>query len=180
MALIKQGRVVDDPWTKVSGDATPPAAGAILVPYALWEQQRESLLTRNGPIGIALAGDQSPALIEADLARFELIALEFPTFKDGRAYSQARLLRERYGFTGELRATGDVLRDQFLFLHRCGFDAFEVTATRQRRGLGGGPIGNFRHLSAGNRRPDTRQRLAAVPAGRRLARSGAHRRQSHR
>lgn len=126
MALIKQGRVVDDPWTKVSGDATPPAAGAILVPYALWEQQRESLLTRNGPIGIALAGDQSPALIEADLARFELIALEFPTFKDGRAYSQARLLRERYGFSGELRATGDVLRDQFLFLHRCGFDAFEV------------------------------------------------------
>ncbi|MDH3700167.1 MAG: DUF934 domain-containing protein [Alphaproteobacteria bacterium] len=129
MALVKQGRIVDDPWTKVSEGVTPPAAGAILVPYALWERQRESLLTRNGPIGIALAGDHPPALIEADLARFELIALEFPTFKDGRAYSQARLLRERYGFTGELRATGDVLRDQFLFLHRCGFDAFEVTAT---------------------------------------------------
>lgn len=126
MPLVKQGRIVDDPWIKVPEDATPPATGAILVPYATWERQRESLLLRNTPLGIALAGDQPPGLIEADLARFELIALDFPTFKDGRAYSHARLLRERYGFTGELRATGDILRDQFLFLHRCGFDAFEV------------------------------------------------------
>lgn len=126
MPLIKLGQIVDDPWIKISGDETPPATGAILVPYALWEQQRETLLARNAPLGIALAGDQPPTLVEADLARFELIALEFPTFKDGRAYSHARLLRERYGFTGELRATGDILRDQFLFLHRCGFDAFEV------------------------------------------------------
>jgi uncharacterized protein (DUF934 family) len=127
MLLIKQGRIVDDPWLKLAEDGTVPATGAILLPYSVWEQQRETLHSRNGPIGIALAGDQPPALIEADVARFELIVLDFPTFKDGRAYSQARLLRERYGFTGELRATGDILRDQFLFLHRCGFDAFEVT-----------------------------------------------------
>ncbi len=126
MPLIKKGQIVGDPWIKVSEDETPPPAGAILIPYALWEQQRETLLVRNTPLGITLRSDQPPALIEGDLTRFELIALDFPTFKDGRPYSHARLLRERYGFTGELRATGNILRDQFLFLHRCGFDAFEV------------------------------------------------------
>jgi uncharacterized protein (DUF934 family) len=64
--------------------------------------------------------------LEPVLGRLALVALVFPTFKDGRAYSQARSLRERFGFRGEIRATGDVLRDQFLFLHRAGFDSFEV------------------------------------------------------
>jgi len=76
---------------------------------------------------LKISNDTSLADVKCDLAGFSTIILEFPAFKDGRAYSQARLLRERYGFTGEIRARGDVLRDQLLFMARCGVDAFEFT-----------------------------------------------------
>jgi len=84
------------------------------------------LTGRNAPIGIRLASDESPEEIADDLARFGLIALEFSKFTDGRAYSAARILRERYGYRGELCAVGNVLRDQLLFMRRCGFDAFDM------------------------------------------------------
>ncbi|MCH8809777.1 MAG: DUF934 domain-containing protein, partial [Proteobacteria bacterium] len=87
---------------------------------------REALLQRNAPLGIRLRSDQPPKLVLDDLDRFAVVALEFPKFGDGRAYSYARLLRERYGYRGELRAVGNVLRDQALFMLRCGFDAFEL------------------------------------------------------
>ena len=70
-------------------------------------------------------------VVTNDLDRLALIALDFPVFRDGRAYSHARLLRERFGFDGEIRATGNVLRDQFLFMHRCGFDAFVIADPAQ-------------------------------------------------
>lgn len=126
MPLIKDGRLIDDPWTPVADTATLPAEGALLVSYATWTANREALLRRNAPLGIRLESNQSPALIADDLDRFDLIALDIPVFKDGRAYSYARLLRERYGYAKELRAVGNVLRDQYSFLHRCGFDTFEV------------------------------------------------------
>ena len=84
------------------------------------------LLARGAPLGVRLKSSELAKELGDDARLLELVALEFPTFRDGRAYSSARLLRERYGFSGELRAVGDVLRDQFLFMHRCGFDAFEV------------------------------------------------------
>jgi len=127
MAVIRDGRVVtDDPWTAVGEDALLPDGAAVLVPYEIWARRRDELRRRNGRAGVRLASDQPPHLLAGDLDRIELIALDFPSFRDGRAYSQARLLRERYGYAGELRATGQVLRDQFLFMHRCGFDSFEV------------------------------------------------------
>lgn len=126
MPLIKDGQLLDDPWTVVADDEKPSADGALLVSYATWTKNREALLRRNAPLGIRLDSDQSPALIADDLDRFDLIALDIPVFKDGRAYSYARLLRERYGYAKELRAVGNVLRDQYHFLHRCGFDTFEV------------------------------------------------------
>lgn len=126
MPLIKDGRLFDDPWTVVVDGAALPADGALLVSYATWSDNRDVLLCRNAPLGIRLDSDQSPALIANDLDRFDLVALDIPVFKDGRAYSYARLLRERYGYAKELRAIGNVLRDQFHFLHRCGFDTFEV------------------------------------------------------
>lgn len=76
---------------------------------------------------LKISNDTSLASIKCDLAGFSTIILEFPAFKDGRAYSQARLLRERYGYTGEIRARGDVLRDQLLFMARCGVNAFEFS-----------------------------------------------------
>jgi uncharacterized protein (DUF934 family) len=126
MPLIKNGEIVQDPWSEATADAPLPEVDALLVPYALWKEHREELMKRNGKLGVRLAADQPPQLIAGDLDRLDLVALEFPTFRDGRAYSYARLLRERYGYRKELRAVGNVLRDQFLFMHRCGFDAYEI------------------------------------------------------
>lgn len=115
-----------DQWVWV-GDAEPvPDNAPAVVTFGRWREERAGLSRRHAALGIQLAGADDVAGIADDVARFGLIALEFPSFTDGRAYSSARLLRERYGFTGELRAVGNVLRDQFAFMQRCGFDAFEV------------------------------------------------------
>ncbi len=127
MPLIKDGRLAEDRWTDVADDQALDDQQFPIVSLERWQAERETLLARNAPIGIHLRSDQSVVAIAEDLERFEVIALDFPKFTDGRAYSNARLLRERYGFGGELRAVGNVLRDQFLFLQRCGFDALVVT-----------------------------------------------------
>ena len=126
MPLIKHGRLVEDPWVSLDDDAELPREAPVIVTLERWRAERDALIDRGGLLGIRLAADQSPDEIADDLDRFELVALDFPKFTDGRAFSSARVLRERYGFKGEVRATGQVLRDQFLFMHRCGFDAFEV------------------------------------------------------
>lgn len=124
MPLLKDGAIVTDAWSVLDDDSAPE--GDVIVTLERWQQDRESLRAHNGRLGLRLKSDQSPAEVADDLDRFELIALEFPRFGDGRAYSYARLLRERYGFAGELRAVGNVLRDQLFFMVRCGFDAFEI------------------------------------------------------
>lgn len=126
MKLIKHGRSAGDPWTFIPDDAPLPQGGQIIVTLARWRSDRVVLMWRSAPVGLRLRGDEEVESISADLNRFGVIALEFPTFRDGRAYSKARLLRERYGYKGELRAVGNVLRDQLLFMTRCGFDAFVV------------------------------------------------------
>ncbi len=122
MPLIKDGKLVADPWRNSDDGSDAP----LIVGLDAWQANEDGIQQRNAPVGIRLASDQSPTLIADDIERFDVIALEFPKFNDGRAYSYARLLRERYGYKGELRAVGNVLRDQYLFMHRCGFDAFEV------------------------------------------------------
>lgn len=126
MPLLKGGRVSEDAWTSVGDDDALSESGALLVTLKRWQAEREALRARNGAVGIRLPNSADVATIAADLDRIELVALEFPKFNDGRAFSQARQLRERYGYAGELRATGQVLRDQLLFMARCGFDAFEL------------------------------------------------------
>lgn len=126
MPLVKHDSLVDDPWVTVDAEADLPLAERIIVDLERWQRDRDALIARNAPLGIRLKSDQPADLIAQDLQHFELIALEFPAFKDGRAYSTARLLRERHGFSGELRAVGEVLRDQLVFMGRCGFDAFEI------------------------------------------------------
>jgi uncharacterized protein (DUF934 family) len=96
------------------------------VPHGLWSTERDALLARGTPIGVRLEPDDDPASIAPDLAHFALVAIHFPKFTDGRGYSIARLLRERYGYAGPLRAVGDVLRDQLFYLLRCGFDQFAM------------------------------------------------------
>lgn len=126
MPLIKDDQVVEDAWTTLDDAAPVPAGAWPIVSLERWQAERESLIEAGVPLGLRLRSDQSPRLIADELDHFALIALEFPKFTDGRPYSSARLLRERYGFRGELRAVGHVLRDQALFMVRCGFDAFEI------------------------------------------------------
>ena len=129
--LIKDGRIEYDNWRLLSADIEVRlldvlAHPDLIVPLVLWQRRREDLLVRGGRLGLRLAPDEGPEAVAQDLARFALIAVEFPVFTDGRGYSTARLLRERYGFKGELRAIGDVLRDQLLYLQRCGFNSFAL------------------------------------------------------
>jgi len=128
MALIKNGKIADDPWVRVATDDTVPADQPALVTLERWQNDRALLSSREVPLGIILSSEDHPSVIADDLAHFDLVALEFSTFRDGRAFSSARVLRDRYGFKGEIRAFGNILYDQLLFLHRAGFDAIESPA----------------------------------------------------
>src|SRR3546814_6466216 len=111
--LLKNGLVASDPWIAVADDeALPEGHRPVLVSHARWLAEREALATRKAPLGIRLPNNLDVLAFGPEAGRFDLIVLEFPKFSDGRAYSQARLLRERFGYRGELRATGQVLRDQ--------------------------------------------------------------------
>jgi uncharacterized protein (DUF934 family) len=130
--LIKDRAIVDDRWTlvrDVESLSTVPSEATVIVPLAYWTQQRDTLRAR-GNVGVWLAPNDDPAELVDDIGRLPLIAVDFPQFIDGRGYSIGRLLRDRFGFKGELRAIGDILRDQLYYLHACGFDAFAVRADR--------------------------------------------------
>ncbi|HSO41831.1 MAG TPA: DUF934 domain-containing protein [Rhodospirillales bacterium] len=131
MQLIKGGALVDDDWVGVGDDEPLPADRPAVVSLKRWQAEREGLKGRNAPIGVRLESNEQAKEIAPDLDRLALVAVAFPTFRDGRGFSTARLLRERYGFRGELRAVGNVFRDQFLFMHRCGFDAYELADPRE-------------------------------------------------
>ena len=126
MPLVKDGKVAGDAFVHVADDADIPADGAVLLPAARFLDNAEVLSQRVAPIGVIWPNNRDLDDLVPWLGKLAVVALAFPTFRDGRAYSQARLLRERHGFRGELRATGQVLRDQFVFMLRAGFSAFEV------------------------------------------------------
>jgi uncharacterized protein (DUF934 family) len=126
MPLVKHGRIATDIFVHVADGAELPGDGAILVSAARFLEDPEALLRRGDKLGVIWPNNRNLDDLVPYLDRLAAVALVFPIFRDGRAYSQARLLRERYGYDGELRATGQVLRDQFVFMLRAGFDAFEV------------------------------------------------------
>jgi uncharacterized protein (DUF934 family) len=126
MPIFRGHGFVEDEWV-VAGDDTAMPAGKAVVSKARFVAEREVLTARNAPLGLILRSGENLGGLENDIERFGLIVLEIPKYTDGRSYSTARLLRERYKYAGELRASGDVLRDQIIFLHRVGFDAFDVT-----------------------------------------------------
>ncbi|MGV8842535.1 MAG: DUF934 domain-containing protein [Pseudomonas sp.] len=131
--IIKNGQVIDETWHLLPRDATLDGLSNcddLIVPLALWREHSHALRARDGGLGVWLESDEQVEEIADDLAHFQVIALNFPSFTDGRHYSSARLLRERYGYTGEVRAIGDVLRDQLFLMRRCGFDAFAVRPDR--------------------------------------------------
>ena len=130
--LIKDRAIVEDRWTllrDVTSLADVPGETAVIVSLALWNSEHAALVTRKD-VGVWLKPDDDPSALAAEIDSLPLIAIDFPKFVDGRGYSSARLLRDKYRFSGELRAIGDVLRDQLYYLRQCGFDAFAVRADR--------------------------------------------------
>ena len=127
MTLLKNGKVVEDNWRNLADEDSVSVEESIIISLKRWQESQDYFSGRNGQLGIRLESSQKPEEISADIDRFDLIALNFPALPDGRAFSYARILRERYGFKGELRATGKVIQDQLFFMHRCGFDSFELS-----------------------------------------------------
>ena len=126
MPLVKNARTTTDLFVQIADGAELPGDGAILVPAARFLEDPEAVLKHAGKVGVVWPNNRDLDDLVPYLDRLASVALVFPSFRDGRAYSQARLLRERHGYDGEMRATGQVLRDQFVFMSRAGFDAFEV------------------------------------------------------
>lgn len=133
MALIRDGRLVEDQFVGVADDGEMPDQGPVIVSLARWQSESEQLLRRGTPIGVRLKSDEHPEVIAGELGQLAVVALEFPVFRDGRAYSYAHLLRDRYGFEGEVRAIGDVLLEQLHYMERVGFNAFEFDSDDPER-----------------------------------------------
>lgn len=128
--IIKNNAVVANDWGVLrldegdTADSVAVPAGKVIVPLTVWLAQRDALLARRPEIGVWLASDERPETLAGDVATLPVIAIDFPKFTDGRGYSIAYNLRARLAYQGELRAIGDVLRDQLFSMHRVGFDAY--------------------------------------------------------
>jgi len=172
MPLVERGRVVEDPYLRVVDDAPIPDGAAVIVPAARFLADAAELTRRGAPTGLIWPNDRKVAELAPWLDRLALIALTFPNFRDGRAYTQARQLRERYGFRGELRATGEILRDQFLSLVRAGFDSLEVKKAADAAAYAEavGRYSVFYQRSANGSAPVQRRRsLRSTAGGERIA-----------
>ena len=129
--LIKDGSVVNDPWTLLGDASGPEVLQAVpgknfIVPLKFWQLYREEMAGYAGEFSLWLDSDENVSAIGPELHRLPLVALNFPVFSDGRSYTNARELREGLHYQGEVRAIGDVLRDQLYLMSRCGFDAFAL------------------------------------------------------
>jgi len=167
MPLVKGGVIVADEFVHLADDAEIPASGAVLIPAARFLADPEAALSRSGKTGVIWPNNQDVDALVPYLEKLAAVGLVFPIFRDGRAYTQARLLRERHQYKGELRATGQILRDQFVFMMRAGFDAFEVkkdsdakafTDVAHRYSVFYQPVGD-------GRIPAFRRRLMHMPQG---------------
>ncbi len=134
--IIKNDRIVEDDWQvlKLAEGETPEAVALpevpTLFPLSVWQARKDELLARSATAGVWLDSNEGPEALAGDLASLAVVGVNFPKFADGRGYSTARLLRERYGYRGEIRAIGDVLHDQLYFMKRCGIDAYAVRADK--------------------------------------------------
>ncbi|MCP4619380.1 MAG: DUF934 domain-containing protein [Bradyrhizobium sp.] len=171
MPLVKNGHIATDIFFHVADGDELPGDGPVLVSAARLLEDPETVLKRSGKVGVIWPNNRDLDDLVPYLERLALVALVFPSFRDGRAYTQARLLRERHAFEGELRATGQVLRDQFVFMLRAGFDAFDVRKQADAEAFGDAarrysvfyqPTGDG-NLSALHRRGQSRHSESAKP-----------------
>ena len=171
MPLWRRDGFAENEWTVLADEAPAPAGGAIVVSLKRWLAERDALSSRAAPVGVALEAGADAQAHLADLANRPLVALAFAKFADGRSFSYARLMRDRYGFKGELRAVGDVLIDEIPLMLRCGFDSFEATNAPTLRALEKGrlpgPPIHYQPSSAEDEKAD------GGPPWRRVSRDGA-------
>lgn len=129
--LIKDGELINDDWHLIDKETAleeiqPNNANKLILPLSLWQEHKEVLEQHKANIGIWFDSDESPNLLEEDVNSFPVIALNFPVFRDGRAFSHAAILRQQLSYEGDLRAIGDVQRDQASYMLSCGFSSFLV------------------------------------------------------
>ena len=125
MPIIKDDTPIDDVWVELEEDGDVPSSGDVIVPLEVLLEKSERLSNHTGRIGVLVPNDVDIEAHADLVAKADLVVLQLPSFTDGRAYSQARILRETLGYKGELRVKGDVLPDQAAYLKRCGFDSFD-------------------------------------------------------
>jgi uncharacterized protein (DUF934 family) len=133
LRVIKDNQIIEDSWERIAAieaGQQVPVDGDIIVPFSYWKENRDSMTQRTGNTAVCLNGEDRIEEIADHLSAFSLIALDFPLYKDGRCYSHARVLRDRYDYKGDIRAVGDVLRDQLFYMHRCGISSFHVRADK--------------------------------------------------
>jgi uncharacterized protein (DUF934 family) len=153
----------EDPFFDVADEDPTPGQGGVILSLPRFEAEGEALLDAGREVGVRLTADEPVEALQGVLDRLAVVALVFPKFRDGRQYSQATLLRQRYGYQGELRAVGDVLREQGRFMVRCGFDAF-VPADGATPDDWAGVMARYRHVyqtAADGREPIFETRLRA-------------------
>lgn len=130
MPVLDRGLPIDDRWIDLADDVALPVQGAVIVSLERWRAEKDALIARPDAVGVRLKSSQLATEVAADLGSLSLVALEFPKFRDGRAFSAARELRERFGYKGEIRAFGHIIPDQYLFLTRVGVDTVVVPDDR--------------------------------------------------
>lgn len=138
--VYRNGRFEADEWQFADDEAELPGEGAVFLPLARWLAERDALAGRNTPLGVVIRAGERIEDIVPDLSRLSAIAVDFPAFSDGRGFSSARMLREEFGFAGEIRAIGDVLLDQVPYMRRCGVTAYTVTNAATRKALEAGHV----------------------------------------
>jgi uncharacterized protein (DUF934 family) len=167
MPLVENAQIVADRYVYVGDDEPIPERVPVIVTAQRFLADPDTLTRRDGSLGVLWPNNRRVAELAPWLGHLALVALHFPKFRDGRAYSQARLLRETYAFRGMLRATGDVLRDQFHFLIRAGFDSFEVKKPADAHAFAeaGSRYSVVYQPTADGRTPALRRRLGVAGAG---------------
>ena len=143
--IWRHGRFEADEWRRFQPEALPAAGQPLLAPLAIFLAEPERFLGHDGPLGVEVSAGESVGPLKPYLIRLVLIALAFPKFHDGRNYSAARLLKERFGYPGEMRAVGDVLADQIPLMRRCGISSFEVRHAPTRAALLAGRLAEMQH-----------------------------------
>ena len=146
MTLYKNGSFIDDTWRTIAEGEEVSPAGHVILPLDWWKAERQAFDGSNVAIGIRIEPGTRIEEFAEDLPRISLIALAFPKFGDGRGYSTACLLRDRYGFKGEIRAVGEVLIDQIQPMLRCGIDAFEISDPATEASLRAGRVPGVTHF----------------------------------